>query len=385
MTSHDSLGYYEILGLTPSATDGEIKQNYRERAKIWHPDHNKSAEALEKFQKLSIAYEVLQDTSRRLFYDLLSQIYNSHNFPDMETLAAYKDRAGQENPFIRTICQQKVIGKVFKSTFRQDYDICSPSEASALVLKTSISNWLLGWWGIKAFVQNIQAITHNYVSINRNANKNLTLLIHNAVAYYKDGKMDKACVSAAQAKIYADNDQKYMLDKFIRLTGFSADKFRYPTWNYARLKLLQLIMPILLGISILLSTTSTIITQADLDKIFAKKKEITYFQTVEYNNGGETYDDVVISKIMNIPVNYNDNSKIFHLKKDVDVKYGPADKFDTLIQLSAGHTIRITGYTPDNKWYRIMIDSGDMGFVRSEMLQKGIGSRIPENSKIISQ
>lgn len=383
MTMSDPLGYYQIMDLTPKASDAEIKHNYRERAKIWHPDYNKDAIALEKFQKLSVAYNVLQDTDSRLFYDMLSQVYHTHNFPDMKSLAIYKDRAGNENPCIRTINQQKVIGYFYKSSFRQDSEICSVVEAPSIVLKNSLSNWLLGWWSLKAFTKNIQALIYNYKSINQNRPENLNLLIHNAVAYYQDGKKDKACISALQAKEYATSEQCDMLDRFIRLTGFNATKFRCPIWNYFRLKMLQLLVPSVLGLFVVFSFYSKVITPEELNKIFEKRNQITYFQTVEYNNGGHTYNDAVISNIMNIPINYNDDSKIFHLKEDADIKYGPSDKFDTLIRLKSGHTLRVTGYTPDNKWYRVMIDSGDMGFVSPKILVQGFGTPSPSNSKVI--
>ena len=61
MSMRDPLGYYQILDLTPAASEAEIKANYRERAKRWHPDHNTSEEATEKFQHLSVAYDVLKD------------------------------------------------------------------------------------------------------------------------------------------------------------------------------------------------------------------------------------------------------------------------------------------------------------------------------------
>ncbi len=379
MTIQDPLGYYQILDITPTARDTEIKQHYRDLAKKWHPDYNSNPESIEKFQKLSIAYDILQDEQHRLFYDLLSQVYQAHNFPDMFSLAIYKDRAGQENPFIRTISQQKVIGKFIRHSFRQDSDICNSAEAPTIILKNAISNWLFGWWSAKAFIKNIQAIAYNYASINNNSNENLTLLIHNAIAYYQEGKKDKAFASAVQAREYATTEQQYLLDKFIRLTGYSNTNFRSPTWNYNKLKLLQLLPPFMIGIVIFLPILSHL-----TERIAPKSSEITYFQTVEFNNGERTFDDVVISKIVSIPVNYSDDNKLYHTTSTVDVKYGPADEFDILVRLNVGHTVRITGYTPDNRWYRIMIDSGDMGFVRSEMLKKGINSPIPHNSKIIS-
>lgn len=59
--SSDPLGYYAVLNLSPSADDKEIKLSYREQAKKWHPDHNSAPNAMEVFQKISVAYDVLSD------------------------------------------------------------------------------------------------------------------------------------------------------------------------------------------------------------------------------------------------------------------------------------------------------------------------------------
>lgn len=51
--------YYHILGLRTSATLQEIKRAYREKAKIYHPDLNKSPGSQEKFIAVNEAYEFL--------------------------------------------------------------------------------------------------------------------------------------------------------------------------------------------------------------------------------------------------------------------------------------------------------------------------------------
>lgn len=61
--------YYEVLGINKEATDKEIKKAFRKLAKEYHPDHNKAADAEEKFKEVSEAYEVLSDDSKRNAYD----------------------------------------------------------------------------------------------------------------------------------------------------------------------------------------------------------------------------------------------------------------------------------------------------------------------------
>eukprot|EP00520_Triparma_pacifica_P009996 CAMPEP_0118661798 /NCGR_PEP_ID=MMETSP0785-20121206/16482_1 /TAXON_ID=91992 /ORGANISM="Bolidomonas pacifica, Strain CCMP 1866" /LENGTH=414 /DNA_ID=CAMNT_0006555283 /DNA_START=18 /DNA_END=1262 /DNA_ORIENTATION=+ len=61
--------FYAQLGVSRSASEGEIKSGFRKMARKWHPDVNPSDEAKEEFQKISRAYEVLSDPSMRQRYD----------------------------------------------------------------------------------------------------------------------------------------------------------------------------------------------------------------------------------------------------------------------------------------------------------------------------
>ncbi|MCI6920794.1 MAG: molecular chaperone DnaJ [Lachnospiraceae bacterium] len=62
--------YYEVLGISKTADDAEIKKAYRVLAKKYHPDMNPGdAEAEKKFKEASEAYAVLSDPEKRRQYD----------------------------------------------------------------------------------------------------------------------------------------------------------------------------------------------------------------------------------------------------------------------------------------------------------------------------
>ncbi|MGD9910415.1 MAG: molecular chaperone DnaJ [Candidatus Izemoplasmatales bacterium] len=65
----DKRDYYEVLGVSKTASDDEIKKAYRGLAKKYHPDVSSESNAEAKFKEVQEAYDVLSDSTKRSQYD----------------------------------------------------------------------------------------------------------------------------------------------------------------------------------------------------------------------------------------------------------------------------------------------------------------------------
>ena len=52
--------YYQVLGVDKNASESELKAAYRQAALKYHPDHNKTTGAEEKFKEINEAYQMLE-------------------------------------------------------------------------------------------------------------------------------------------------------------------------------------------------------------------------------------------------------------------------------------------------------------------------------------
>ena len=95
MTTGAKRDYYEVLGVSRTANQDEIKKAYRRLARQYHPDVNKDDGAETKFKELNEAYEVLSDEQKRALYDRFG-----HSAPGgMSGGGGYGDPFGGADPF----------------------------------------------------------------------------------------------------------------------------------------------------------------------------------------------------------------------------------------------------------------------------------------------
>ena len=114
--------YYEILGVSRTATADEIRKAYRKLAKQYHPDINKQPGAEEKYKEINEAYEVLKDKDKREKYDTLGMNWQSGQ--DFSTPPGWQHvdfggDMGGFSDFFRTIFGNAGGGGGFQDIFTQ--------------------------------------------------------------------------------------------------------------------------------------------------------------------------------------------------------------------------------------------------------------------------
>jgi curved DNA-binding protein CbpA len=67
--------YYDLLGIEPDASDADIRAGHMRATSYWHPDRNKSPDALSMMQQVNAARDTLLNPTRKRSYNDSSLVY----------------------------------------------------------------------------------------------------------------------------------------------------------------------------------------------------------------------------------------------------------------------------------------------------------------------
>jgi molecular chaperone DnaJ len=136
--------YYEILGLTKTATEDEIKKAYRQIAMKYHPDKNPdNSEAEEKFKEAAEAYEVLSNPDKKNNYDRFGDEKSSDflsEFMRRSGFGGHKVRRGQDMTLTIKLTLEEIFTGTNKKFKYNRHRTCTPCVGTGGTDKTTCRN-----------------------------------------------------------------------------------------------------------------------------------------------------------------------------------------------------------------------------------------------------
>jgi DnaJ domain len=199
----DPKGYYERLGVSPSASADDIKKAYRRLAKELHPDLNRNAGAKTRFQSINEAYGVLNDPDLRAKYDALQYAEPQRHESKLDPICC--SRCGKVTAQPRSTVFYRVVSVVLLTTRTPVQGIFCSACAKKVAFRASLVSAAAGWWGFPwGPIWTIGSIFRNAFGGSYSKDIDEKLLWYNALAFLQMGKLAISYALAQQARTAGD-------------------------------------------------------------------------------------------------------------------------------------------------------------------------------------
>jgi hypothetical protein len=206
---NDPKGFYERLGVSPTATAAEIKAACRRLAKHLDPDVNADYNAAALFKSVSEAYAVLSNPKLRAEYDASWYMTEEHQKParDMEPMEPICcAKCGKVAAQPRSIVFTRVTS-FWMTWIRPTQGIFCSSCARKIAFKESLKSAILGWWGVPwGLIRTPASILTNAKGGEYSKDINDRLIWYNALALFSRGNYPLAYALADRVRTTGDAD-----------------------------------------------------------------------------------------------------------------------------------------------------------------------------------
>jgi uncharacterized membrane protein YkvA (DUF1232 family) len=118
--------YYELFGVDSKASHEQIRQAYREKLKMWHPDKNpdRKDEAEEMTKVLNVAYQVLSDPEGRKNYDRMLRFTRGKDLKDHVNDNTFWKKIEKTSPALKRILESvRDLYYLFSDALKGNYPL----------------------------------------------------------------------------------------------------------------------------------------------------------------------------------------------------------------------------------------------------------------------
>lgn len=308
---NDPKGYYALLGVTQTASIADIKTVFRQRAMELHPDRNQSPCAIQHFQELNTAFEVLSNPDTRAQYDI-SGIGVSSNEPispqDVVLEPISCSCCGKVTAQPRYLIFYEVKSFIFVTIRSPIQGIFCHNCAEKKLLRSTVITWLLGWWGFPwGLIYSPIVIFHNLFGGSKPSEVNARLLIYQAWVFATQNKLDLARSIAVDANSFSHKIKKSEGAQLQNLAGELLSNLETGT----PIKRLQNVWSLMRRPFYIQSTILTVVVSVILGFIYIPQSEES-----SNSSSGKTATSKLLPKTKYVRPSSADNGALFPSTSD---------------------------------------------------------------------